>query len=103
MEAVVMGHGDVVFARPVSLLIVCHARPPESKPIDSTVSAHLSLRGWCYFRTWCCFCVGTQQIFTLVVPARELVGTAFPRNNLFGGIEQHLIRLVCFNNFVNMW
>ena len=45
MESAVMGHTDSLLARPVSLLMVCHARRLEwVKSIDSTVSVHLALR-----------------------------------------------------------
>ena len=44
MESAVMGHGDGLLARPVSLLMVCHARRLEwVKSIDLTVSVYLSL------------------------------------------------------------
>ena len=37
MESTVMGHGDVLLARPVSLMMVCHARRLEwVKSIDSS-------------------------------------------------------------------
>ena len=46
MALAVMGHGVVLAAWPVSLLMVCHAHRLEwVKSIDSTVSIHLSLFG----------------------------------------------------------